>query len=153
MTQSTAARWVRFLRQYGPIPRNDNMYDEHIRKSARRAGVRPLAFPHPVEGELLPLFAPVPEQGTGRPTSVVLTGTAGDGKSHLCGKIWHMLGGSEAEWGTDDVYHTRQAVLGGRPVIVHVLRDLTAMPQADLKGRYGNKADLLTTFCRGLFCP
>jgi len=45
MTHTPAARWVRLLQQYGPIPRNDKMYDEHIRKSAKRAGVRPLAFP------------------------------------------------------------------------------------------------------------
>lgn len=129
------------------------MYDEHIRKSARRAGVRPLAFAHPVESELLPLFDAVQEPATGKATSVILTGTAGDGKSHLCGKIWHLLGGSEAEWGTDDVYHTREAVLGGKRLTVHVLRDLTAMPQADQKGRYTDKAELLTAFCRGLYDP
>ena len=26
-------RWIRFLMQYGPIPRNDNMLDEHVRRS------------------------------------------------------------------------------------------------------------------------
>lgn len=49
MISQHATRWIRFIRQYGPIPRNDNMYDEHIRKSAKRAGIRPLAFVHPVE--------------------------------------------------------------------------------------------------------
>jgi hypothetical protein len=123
------------------------MYDEHIRKSARRAGVRPLAFTHPVEAELLPLFGPAAD----RPRSVVLTGTAGDGKSHLCGKIWAQLGGGEAEWGSDDVSHTREAMLGDKQVRVHVIRDLTAMPQADPKGRYADKGELLAAFCRGLY--
>src|SRR6516225_3798108 len=91
MISQQAIRWVRFLRQYGPIPRNDNMYDEHIRKSARRAGVSPISFVHPIENELLSLFG----EGATRPLSVVLTGTAGDGKSNLCGKMWKSLGGPE----------------------------------------------------------
>src|SRR4029077_7367773 len=117
MTLSQGAKWVRFLRQYGPIPRNDNMYDEHIRKSARRAGIRPLAFAHPVEAELLPLFRP----GAERPHSAILTGTAGDGKSHLCGKIWAGFGGGEAEWASDDVYHTQTVELGAGPITVHLV--------------------------------
>src|SRR5438552_2995553 len=107
MNHSPAVRWIRFVRQYGPIPRNDNMYDEHIRKSARRAGIRPLAFTHPVETEVLALF-----DRDAAPNSIILTGTAGDGKSHLCGKIWNKLGGDEGEWGSDDIYHTRSMVIG-----------------------------------------
>lgn len=147
MTLSPGTRWIRFLRQYGPIPRNDNMYDEHIRKSAKRANIRPLAFTHPVEGEMLPLFSPE----TASSASVVLTGTAGDGKSHLCGKIWKQIGGDETEWGSDDVYHITTANLAGKSVTVHVIRDLTAMPQTDPNGRYADKAELLTTFCQGLY--
>lgn len=147
MNHSQAVRWVRFVRQYGPIPRNDNMYDEHIRKSARRAGIRPLAFTHPVEAEVLALFDP----GAAAPNSVILTGTAGDGKSHLCGKIWNTLGGDEGEWGSDDVYHTRSLVIGGRPLTVHVIRDLTAMPQSDPKGRYADKGQLLASLLGQLF--
>ncbi len=149
MTHSPAARWIRFLRQYGPISRNDNMYDEHIRKSARRAGIRPLAFTHPVEAEVLAPFG----SSADRPRSVILTGTAGDGKSHLCGKIWAALGGAEGDWGSDDVYHTRAITLAGRTVTVHVIRDLTAMPSSDPHGRYVNKAELLTTFCKSLYAP
>jgi hypothetical protein len=147
MTLSPAVRWISFLRQYGPISRNDAMYDEHIRRSARRAGIRPLAFKHPVEDEVLPLFSGA---AAGR-DSVILTGTAGDGKSHLCRKVWNELGGGEAEWGSDDVYHTRAVTLDSKPITVHVLRDLTALPTEDPKGRYRNKAELLATFCNGLF--
>ena len=82
-------RWVRFLRQYGPISQNENMYDEHIQRSARRLRVRPIDFPHPIEHELLAILAPNSDAAT----SVVLTGTAGDGKSRLCGKAWSALNG------------------------------------------------------------
>jgi hypothetical protein len=149
MIPAPATKWIRFIRQYGPIPRNDNMYDEHIRKSAKRAGIRPLAFTHPVEDELLALF----KSGGERPTSVILTGTAGDGKSHLCGKIWTQLGGDDTQWASDDVYHTCQLTFGDATKTVHVIRDLTAMPQVDLNGRYADKAELLEEFCRGLCEP
>jgi len=143
MTLSPGARLVRFLRQYGPILRNDNMYDEHIRKSARRVGIRPLAFAHPVEAEVLALFRP----GADRPQSVILTGTAGDGKSHLCGKIWSGFGGDEAECAKDDVYHVRPVELGGRTVTVHVVRDLTALPVIDPNRRYADKVQFLSSLC------
>ena len=149
MILTQGAKWVRFLRQYGPIPRNDNMYDEHIRKSARRAGVRPISFVHPVEEEVLSLFGPE----VARPVSVVLTGTAGDGKSNLCGKIWSRLGGDEARWESDDVYHTLTVPIAGRIVTVQVLRDLTAMPMVDPSGRYADKNALLERFSELLFEP
>lgn len=146
MLSQQATRWIRFIRQYGPIPRNDNMYDEHIRKSAKRAGVRPLTFTHPVENEVLALLSP----SNSDRRSVVLTGTAGDGKSHLCGKIWSVLGGDESAWATDDVYHMLVVESNGRKVTVHVIRDLTALPQHDAANRYSDKADLLLHFCECL---
>lgn len=149
MISQPAMRWIRFIRQYGPIPRNDNMYDEHIRKSAKRAGIRPLAFTHPVEHDVLAQFSP--EHLKRR--SVILTGTAGDGKSHLCGKIWKLLGGSEEQWGSDDVYHTCEMKLDDAALTIHVIRDLTALPPTDAKGRYSDKAELLAKFCQSLCEP
>ncbi|MGH9460702.1 MAG: hypothetical protein ACRD1X_05765 [Vicinamibacteria bacterium] len=149
MALSQGAKWVRFLRQYGPVPRNDNMYDEHIRRSAQRAGVRPIAFTHPLEEEILSLF----RAGAARPSSVVLTGTAGDGKTHLCRKIWSEIGGDEDEWNSDDIYYRRSATIGGRPITVHVIRDLTALPRQDSRGGYADKDQLLLLFCRTLLHP
>ena len=82
-------RWIRFLRQYGPIPRNDNMFDEHIRRSAGRLEVAPITFDHPMERALMATLSDDPSNLG----AVVLTGTAGDGKSHLCGRVWRALGG------------------------------------------------------------
>ena len=149
MISQSAARWIRFIRQYGPIPRNDNMYDEHIRKSAKRAGIRPLAFIHPVEQDVLAQFALAKNDRR----SVILTGTAGDGKSHLCGKIWALMGGSEEQWNSDDVYHTVDMVSGDKSLKVHVIRDLTALPAHDTNGRYAEKAELLTRFCDAVCEP
>jgi hypothetical protein len=149
MISQQATRWIRFIRQYGPIPRNDNMYDEHIRKSAKRAGIQPLAFVHPVEHEVLAQFRPEREDRR----SVILTGTAGDGKSHLCGKIWTLLGGSEQQWGSDDVYHTLDIEGVQGAITIHVIRDLTALPPNDANGRYADKSELLSKFCDCLCEP
>src|SRR5262249_4043009 len=91
--------------------------------------------------------------GAERPCSVILTGTAGDGKSHLCGKIWSGFSGDEAEWAKDDVYHLREVSLGGKAVSVHVIRDLTALPATDPHSRYRDKAEFLASFCAKPFAP
>lgn len=148
MIPAPAAKWIRFIRQYGPIPTLDNMYDEHIRRLAKRAGFKPLAFTHPVEQEILSVFRPEVDQAN----SAILTGTAGDGKSRLCRKIWELLGGDDAEWATNDIYHTCSAQVAGKLRTVHVIRDLTGMPEVevDRNGRESNKSELLRRFCRGL---
>lgn len=149
MISQQAMKWIRFIRQYGPIPRNDNMYDEHIKKSAKRAGISPLTFRHPIEQEVLKLFKP--ESPDRR--SVILTGTAGDGKSHLCGKVWEFLGGDESQWSNDDVYHTLDIPIGEGTSTIHVIRDLTALPAHDEDGKYGDKTHLLARFCDSLCNP
>lgn len=140
-------RWVRFLRQYGPISQNENMYDEHIQRSARRLRVRAIDFPHPVESELLALLSPSAEVAT----SIVLTGTAGDGKSRLCGKAWSALEGDEASWASDEIYHEARAQIAGRERTVGVIRDLTGLPSAGPHGPYADKQSLLEAVSASFF--
>ncbi len=142
-------RWVRFLRQYGPISQNENMYDEHIQRSARRLSVRAIDFPHPVEAELLSLLSPAAEAAR----SIVLTGTAGDGKSRLCGKAWAALDGDEASWASDEIYHEVKAVVAGRTRTVGVIRDLTGLPSAGPHGRHPDKRSLLQAVGASFFDP
>ena len=85
-----AEKWIRFLRQYGPIARNANMFDEEIRREALRLGVEPISFEHPLSNDVLAAFT---NRQDGQGGTVVLTGTAGDGKSFLCGQVWNALGG------------------------------------------------------------
>lgn len=144
-----AVGWISFLRKYGPIAQNDNMYDEHLRKSSRRLGIRPIEFVHPAEDKVLSTF----KEDAPRLASVILTGTAGDGKSHLCGKVWKQIGGDDAEWNSDDIYYQKSAVLSGKAVNIHIIRDLTALPESDDQGRYARKRDILELFCNSLLDP
>jgi hypothetical protein len=93
------------------------MYDEHIQRSVRRSGVKPLRF------ETGTFLADLVENfGAENPLSVVLTGTAGDGKTYLCRELWSALGGDAPTW------EVAQKVLplalpGGRTL--KVIRDLS----------------------------
>lgn len=140
-------QWIRFLRQYGPIARNDNMYDEHIRRSAARVKLEPLLFKHPIEDELLSLFSETAES----PTSVILTGTAGDGKTHLCRQVWQQLGGHSEEWDSDRVYHHIDTTIAGQDFTVHIVRDLTGLPETGESGNFHTKTDLLEFFSYSIF--
>ncbi len=143
------SRWVRFIKQYGPISRNDNMYDEQIRRSARRHGVEPLDFIHPLEADL---FAAVSKDVRGA-RSIVLTGTAGDGKSRLCGRLWTELGGDAGEWTANEIYQEIVAVVGGRSRTVGIIRDLTALPTNGTYGAWVGKSALLEAINRSFFEP
>lgn len=138
-------RWVRFLRLYGPTPKNENMYDEHIQRSARRLDVRPISFVHPVETEILALLRPE----ANRARSIVLTGTAGDGKSRLCGHAWSALGGDAQIWTTDEVYYETSAVVAGRMRTVGIIRDLTKLKGGSF-GPFADKDALLTAVSRAM---
>src|SRR5579859_2489094 len=96
------SKWIKFVRQYGPVPRNDNMYDETIQRSSRRQGIQPIEFEHPYQTRIVNCF----NQATADPVSVILTGTAGDGKTHLCRHIWARLNGDEKAWASDSAYLT-----------------------------------------------
>jgi hypothetical protein len=92
MAVAVGNAWVRFLRNYGPIPNNDNMYDEHIRRKIKRHKIKPIELPAPFLKELLENFA------RALPDSYFLTGTAGDGKTYHCREVFAALGGSEEDW-------------------------------------------------------
>lgn len=141
-------RWIRFLRKYGPVPQNENMYDEHIRRSARFFGVKPIDFQHPASGFVL-------EAITGpSPISVILTGTAGDGKTHLCRQVWEAVGGSDLDWQYKQPYLSTALPGQGQDIrMLHMVTDLSAwVPQRNTAWDPGAK-DLLQRFSTALFPP
>ena len=158
--------WTNFLRQYGPIARNDNMYDETIQRSARRAGIEPILFEHPALLDVATSF----DQTTTDPVSVILTGTAGDGKTHLCRNVWDLLRGSKGTWESDDphvslsfAYPKDRKVWPDetpaaaphlyRNVTIHFIRDLSAWaPQQGLSWP-SEKVQLLERCSQSFFDP
>ena len=85
--------FVDFLRHYGPIPASDNMYDELIQAEIERHSIDPpIRIPPAHLTDLLGNFE------DSDPRSIVLTGTAGDGKTYHCRRVWEHFGGDSDLW-------------------------------------------------------
>ncbi len=153
--------WLSFVRQYGPIAKADNMYDETIQRSSRRSGIEPILFEHPAQDQVLSCF----DHRAPDPVSVILTGTAGDGKTHLCRQVWHKLGGAADAWSSNDPYLSLQSKFPKdratwsesedsalyRTVTIHFIRDLSGWaPQQGLEWQ-PEKEQLLQRLCTSLF--
>lgn len=110
--------WIRFLRNYGPIPTNDNMYDETIQRALRRHKIQPITLPAPLRDELVEIF-----RGPS-PVSYIITGTAGDGKTYHCREVWIDLGGDANLWNQGDKVQ-RLALGEGRSLVV--VKDLSEL--------------------------
>lgn len=163
MAITLMSAWLRFLRNYGPIPRNDNMYDETIQRSARRQKIAPIEFEHPMQDLVLECF----DKRIADPVSVILTGTAGDGKTHLCRLVWQMLDGDEKAWASDDPHLSLEFLYPKdrtawpdstdpglyRSVTVHFIRDLSGwVPQEGAEWDPERKA-LFLRLCQSIVNP
>lgn len=127
---------MRFLRNYGPIPTNDNMYDESIQRALRRHKIRPITLPAPLRDELVAIFSG--EQ----PVSHIITGTAGDGKTYHCREVWTALGGDSAAWNEGD--KIQRLALGARTLVI--VKDLSEL-------RDDESGALLADFARDVADP
>ncbi len=120
--------WIHFLRKYGPIKSNDNCFDELIERARHRANVDAIVVPAPRVDEAVRLLA-----DSSSPSSVILTGDAGDGKTYHCRQIWKRLGGTEQAWEDDegDIPGVKQLTIGNRQL--WVVRDLSELDDVKLK--------------------
>jgi len=89
-------KWIRLLRAYGPVADNEAMQAEHVDRLALSLGIPKLAFEHPARKQLVDCF-PIT---TGAFRNVVLTGTAGEGKTSLCFELVFQLTGKHARGGS-----------------------------------------------------
>lgn len=91
-TAPPASTWVRFLRSYGPTPNNLTMFDEYVAGALGRAKVQPISLSTPL------LEAMVEHIESKRPGSMLIAGTAGDGKTYHCRALWTRIGGDSKVW-------------------------------------------------------
>lgn len=110
--------WVGFLRHYGPTAKSDNMYDESIQSALARADVTPVRIETGDVDWLVKNFR------SDSPVSVVLTGTAGDGKTYHCREVWQALGGGEKAWRAAD--KVRELDLGNGRTL-RIIKDLSEL--------------------------
>jgi hypothetical protein len=113
-------KWIRLLRGYAPVADNEAMQAELVDKLANSLSIPKLAFDHPARKHLLDCFP----SSTGAFRNVVLTGTAGEGKTSLCFELVRELTGEIAK-GTSGVEEIRVDTPAGSRKITLVY-DVTA---------------------------
>jgi len=87
-----ASAWVRFLRGYGPTPQNLTMFDEYVSNAVGRAGIQPIELETPLLEEM------VKHIESRQAGSMLIAGTAGDGKTYHCRALWGRIGGDPKVW-------------------------------------------------------
>ncbi len=113
---------IEFLAAYGPSSSADQLYDEHVMGSTKETGCKPIEVETRLVGDLVALL-----KGE-NPPNIVLTGTAGDGKTYTCRKVFLELGGHTAAW------HSAGAVVelplqGGRRL--RIVKDLSELADTE----------------------
>jgi hypothetical protein len=114
-----AAHWIRFLRNYGPLPTNGNLFDEHINAALKRAQVRPIELETPFVDTMADALT------SAEARSVLIAGTAGDGKTYHARKLWLKLGGDGKAWDKHEKTKTLELPGGRALVFVKDLSELT----------------------------
>lgn len=126
---------IDFLRLYGPIAASDAQYDEHVRSEATRLGVGETAIPAPLVADIAALLT------AAEPVNVVLTGTAGDGKTyHIRKLLLDHLGVAPDLWPGDDILFTHQLGNGRE---LRVIRDLSEVESDRKAAEIGQITDAL----------
>lgn len=113
-----ASAWVRFLRSYGPTPNNSNLFDEYVTGALGRAKVQPITLSSPLLEKIKERVA------SGAPGSILIAGTAGDGKTYHCRSLWTALGGPRRDWSDHSTIKELTLADGRRAVFVKDLSEL-----------------------------
>ncbi|MHA3056591.1 DEAD/DEAH box helicase family protein [Acinetobacter sp. ANC 5584] len=121
-----SARWIRYLRSYGPTPNNAVMFDEHVTKAARLAKIDPIELPIPLLADILEV---VNSDAGG---SIIIAGTAGDGKTYHCRALWEALGGEPSEW--NDSHAAIKSLNIDNNKKIYFVKDLSELNEKD--GRF-----------------
>jgi hypothetical protein len=129
-----SAALVDYLRAYGPLPSGNAQFDEHVSAASARYGVPQLNIQSPYLGLL---YGHVDQ---GLPHSIVLTGTAGDGKTYHCRKLLEHLGADVADFAEHKRFEHR---LSDQRTLI-VIKDLTELRPDEKAALYPELVDAFT---------
>lgn len=127
-TNPPASTWVRFLRSYGPTPNNSNLFDEYVTGALGRAKVQPITLSSP---QLVKMEKRVVSK---TPGSILIAGTAGDGKTYHCRSLWVSLGGNPQDWSEPTPVKKLSLPDGRRAVFVKDLSELNDVQSDEVLG-------------------
>ncbi len=86
--------FLRLLSAYAPTSQNKASYDEHVSKVAKRLGVDEIKIENNLLKELFERFIL-------NPKPIIISGSAGDGKTYLLRKLFSEMGGDSKSWSSD----------------------------------------------------
>lgn len=132
---------ISFLRHYGPIPAGDNMYDELIQAEVERYKIAPVIHIHPARlREVQENFR------LAEPRNVILTGTAGDGKTFHCRQIWASFGGDPEQWNAGEKIVSLKLHPSGKTLTI--VKDLSELAVEEKNEVLTSLANTITWECR-----
>lgn len=117
-TTTPASAWVRFLRSYGPTPNNLTLFDEYVTDALSKAKVQPIALASPLLEKIKQRV------DSGAVGSILIAGTAGDGKTYHCRGLWTHLGGSVKDWAAKTTVKELKLLDGRVAIFVKDLSEL-----------------------------
>ncbi|OIQ91124.1 hypothetical protein GALL_269770 [mine drainage metagenome] len=114
-----ASRWIKFLRSYGPTPNNLSLFDEYVSGALSRTKVQPIKLSSPQLADMKSRIL------SGDSGSILIAGTAGDGKTYHCRSLWKSIGGSDSEWSSPSTIKEIKLTDGRMIIFVKDLSELT----------------------------
>lgn len=120
-----ASVWVRFLRSYGPTSQNLTMFDEYVTGAVDRAKVEPIRLATPLLEDM------VKHIESKSPGSMLIAGTAGDGKTYHCRTLWARIGGDPKVWASKNSISEHRLADGRLAVFIKDLSEFNGQ-ESDL---------------------
>ena len=115
---------VEFLASYGPQPSSNNLYDEFVVEASKNTGCAPIEIEQPLVAELANMLR------SQTPHSIILTGTAGDGKTYTARKIVETLTEQGIAWtNTEKIFDLSLPNKPNRRI--RFIKDLSELNEAD----------------------
>ena len=87
---------VEYLASYGPHASANNLYDEFVAKESKRPKCKPIHIPQPT------IDTVIKELSQKSSRSVILTGTAGDGKTYTARRVLEKISNGKKIWTTTE---------------------------------------------------
>jgi hypothetical protein len=83
--------FFKLLAAYAPTSHNTASYDETVSKYSKKLGIQEININNGLLDKLYESFIEIPR-------SLIISGSAGDGKTYLLRKLFQKLGGNEQDW-------------------------------------------------------
>ncbi len=90
------SKFFKLLAAYAPTSQNESAYDEKVLRTAKRYSVEPIN----IENGIFPILY---DSFISQPKPIIISGSAGDGKTYLLRKLYETLNGEQEKWSEDHI--------------------------------------------------